>query len=281
MSASQSPSASKSPSASQSPSASVSASPEIAGASGLFLYMRPDEMPTLNQPVTGGPTDTTGLQPHSPNWLTDGRPGRPTRGTSGSADWIITCALPGSVNFLVAVNTNLDAGLPISVTGDVTGSLLSSRRSDGIGHNPWELVTLTPNVGSLHVIIAGNTNTIVFGEFFAGLARTLRRGTQPGGNQQKEYRVVRPNMWSSVPGYDVEQDRWWKSYSVIVDHAEFRAIQEWEESTHRGLLPSIIVPDTRVNDAFAVKFLGFEYFKNGPEEYHVTLRFIEYPRKRW
>lgn len=283
-SASASPTVSISPSASQSPSASVSPSPELAGSPGYFLYLRPDECATLNQPVDGGPTDTSGLQPHQPHWLTDGRTGRPVRGTSGSATWRVARNSPSlsGVNFLAAANTNLDAGLPITVSGDVGGTLVSSRRGDGVGHNPWTTISLVPaGIEEIFVAISGNTETIVFGEFFAGLARQLRRGTQPGGQRQKDSRFLRTDTWSSLPGYDVKCDRYLQTWQVTVDHGEFRAIQEWEEATQRGLLPSVIVPDTRVNDCFVVRFSGFAYRKQNPHTYEVDLRFIEYPRHKW
>jgi hypothetical protein len=131
------------------------------------------------------------------------------------------------------------------------------------------------------VSVSGNSADIRFGEFFAGRARELTYGTKPGADQAKEYRVIMPDRWSSVPGYDVRQDRYRKSYDIICNAAEFAEVETWEQSTYRGTRPSVIIPDVDKNDCFVVKFMSFTYRKLNPGWYEVTLDLLEYPRTQW
>lgn len=233
-------------------------------------------MVTLNASVAGT-TDPA----HQAAWLCDGRVNRPVKATSGSPSWTVTAAA-GSVNFIAAANTNLDNGETVDVSGGVTGTLTNTRRGDAICKNPWSLISPTVvNPAPIVVAVTGNSTDVRFGEFFAGFARELTRGTKPGGDQVKEYRAVQPERWSSIPGYRPKQDRYRKTYDLTVTKTQFDAIVAWEESTYWGTLPSIIVPDVNVNDCFVVQFLGFNFQKQNPDTYDVTLNFLEFPRTQW
>jgi hypothetical protein len=242
----------------------------------LFLYLAPKDMVTLFAVVTGT-TDAA----HEASWLCDGRPNRPAKATNGSPSWTITCEA-GDVNFVAAVNTNLDDQETVNLTGDVVATLTVDKRADETRLNPWALVSPeVTNPSSIVVGVTGNTNAVRFGEFFAGHARELTYGTKPETEQEKEYRVTSADRWSSIPGYDIGQDRYKKSYEVICTAEEFEEIEAWEQSTYRGTRPSVIVPDLDKNDCFAVKFLGFKYRKLNPGWYEVTLNLLEYPRTQW
>ena len=242
----------------------------------LFYYLAPRDMVTLYAVVSGASIDSA----HQNAWLCDGRPNRPVLGTSGTASWTIT-PTAGSVNFVAAANTNVDPGGVINVSGGVTASLVSSVRADFIRHNPWKVITPVSSPGNITVGVTGNSSNIRLGEFFAGNARQLTYGTKPGADQEKEYRVVMPDRWSSVPGYDVKQDRYRKNYEIICNLTEFAEVEAWEQSTYRGTRPSVIVPDVDRNDCFVVKFMSFSYRKLNPGWYEVTLNLLEYPRTQW
>lgn len=242
-----------------------------------FYYLAPKDMVTLASVVSGGPTDTM----HQAGWLCDGRPNRPVKATSGTASWTIT-PVAGVVNFVAAANTNLDAGKVIDITGGVTSSLTSTVRGDQTRLNPWaKLGADVTNPSSIVVGVTGNSTDIRFGEFFAGRARELQYGSKPDATQEKEYRVLATDRWSSIPGYDIRQDRYHKVYEIICTAAEFLEVEAWEQSTYRGTRPSVIVPDVDKNDCFIVKFTRFSYRKINPGWYDVTLDLLEYPRTQW
>jgi hypothetical protein len=244
-----------------------------------FYYLAPRDMVTLYASVTdvGAVTDAM----HQATWLCDGRPNRPVKATSGTASWTVTCN-PGNVNFVAAANTNLDAAETVSVSGGVTATLTSAVRGDQTRLNPWALVTPeVSNPTSIVVAVSGNSAAIRFGEFFAGKARELFYGTKPDADQEKEYRVLGAENWSSVPGYDIKQDRYRKSYEVVANVDQFEEIELWEQSTYRGTRPSVIVPDVDKNDCYVVKFVRFSYRKINQWWYDVTLDLLEYPRTQW
>lgn len=242
----------------------------------LFYYLAPKDMVTLEAAVVG-----TVDAAHQANWLCDGRVNRPVKGTSGTTSWSITAA-SGSVNFVAAANVNLDDGETIDVSGGVTATLTVDKRADEVRYNPWALITPTVvNPAPIVVDVTGNSVDVKMGEFFAGLARELDRGTKPGGERTKEYRAVQPERWSSIPGYRPKQDRYRISWEVTVTKTQFDEIVAWEESTYWGTLPSVIVPDIAVNDCYVVQFLGFSYRKQAPGVYDVTLNFLEFPRTQW
>ena len=226
--------------------------------------------------VSGGTIATD----HQRSWLTDLRPSRPARATSGTNSWTITCS-GGQCNFLAAANCRLDSGETIDITGSTTATLTVTKRGDNICKNPWSYFTPAVAAATLNVGVTGNSNEVVIGEFFGGYARELTRGTKPGGRRTKEYRTTTPENWSSIPGYSPRQNRFRKSFDVTVTKAQYEAIQLWEEQTYNGTLPSVIVPDLAVNDCFVVKFLGFEFDKQNPDTYNITLNFLELARKEW
>jgi hypothetical protein len=231
-------------------------------------------MVTLYATVSGGTIDPK----HQRSWLTDGRPGRPARATSGTNAWTVTGS--GNVNFVAVSNCNLDNGQTIAVSGGVSANLVVNRRGDNICKNPWTSVSLAA-VSSLVFSVTANSNPVTIGEVFAGQALELTRGTKPGGRRVKEYHVTSPQGWSSVPGYSPRQNRWRHSFDVTVTKAQYEAIQLWEEQTYNGVKPSVIVPDLEINDCFVVKFLGFDFVKQNPETYDITLNFLEFARIEW
>jgi hypothetical protein len=239
-----------------------------------FKYIRPDEMFTYGAAVSG-PANAD----YQPSWLCDGRSGRPVLALNGSPTWTIT-ATAKDVNFVAAINTNIDDGRSITIGDDISVVLTASTRADGISFHPWSPVTET-SVSSLTVDISSNTVPVIFGEFVAGFARELGRPIRPGGHRKQEPRVIQPNRWSSIPGYDVQQDRWHFTGDTVLKQSQMDELEEWWFSTHRGTRPSLIVPTPTIQDCLLVAFDGFEYTKQGPNEFNVTLNFTEQARTKW
>ncbi len=242
----------------------------------LFYYLAPKDMVMAYAAVTGGPTDSA----HQAAWLTDLRPNRPVLSTTGSPAWSVPVS-GGPVNFVCAANTNLDDGQDIDLSDDVTATLTVQRRADQTTYHPWAVIPEVASPSNINVGIVGNSQAVRFGEFFAGYARTIASGSKPGVDKVKEYRVTQPGSWSSVPRYDIGQDRWRWAIEISVTAAERLEIQAWEESTYRGTLPSVVVDDVDINDCKVVQFLGFSERKLNPNRYELTLSVLEYARTRW
>jgi hypothetical protein len=241
-----------------------------------FYYIRPDEMATYRCPVTG-PADDGYLA----DWLCDGRSGRPVLAPNGSPSWSVALVGPNPlVNMVALINTNIDADLPITIGGNVNALLSTVARPDGKKSQPWALVDLTLAT-ELTVGIAGNSVPVIIGEFIGGLARELERPIGRGGVRTDEYRAIKSPVWSSVPGYPSGQERRRFKGNTVLTQDGMDELEAWKQSTYESTRPSLIVPTPSINDCMLVDFEGFEYTKQGPWEFRVTLNFVEYPRVRW
>lgn len=242
---------------------------------GVFWYVRPDEMFTLYQTVTGAADPEFDVA-----WLCDGRMGRPVKGNSGTETWGITG--PAMMcDFVAAFNHNVDDGNTIEVTGDLTASLVSVIRKNGISRNPFKRFDVLASVDSLSVTVTGNSQDVIIGEFIAARCRELGRPISRGGQRTKEAGSVLPDTWSSIPGYSIGQDRNKYALQTILTQAQMDALDEWHDTTDNGTKPSVIVRTPSINQASMVRFVDFSDTKNGPDEFHVTLNLIEFAGTKW
>jgi hypothetical protein len=244
-----------------------------------LLYVRPDEMFTLYQSVTGSVINGT----YSLDWLVDGLPGRPLRAGTNNPSWGITGPAK-DVNFLCLISTNLDAGKVVNITGDVTDTLTQPNYLGRIPVNPFKHFTPAVSVDNLTVALASaNTIDVIVGQFVAGKARELERPIQPMGRRSHlRYNAAADQTMGNIAVTRKEKGGRKFSGVTTVTPAGLLAIQEWFYSTNDGEQMSIIVPAPELNDAWAVKFDGEPVEERmNINNYRVTINLTEIPRKRW
>lgn len=243
-----------------------------------LLYVRPDEMFSLYGTVTGTVINST----YSLDWLVDGLPTKPLRAGTDDPSWGITGPAK-DVNFLASINSNIDAGKTIAVTGGVTQNLTQPNYLGRIPTNPFKYFTLVPGVTSLNVAVSNNSVDVVIGQFVAGKARELERPIQPRGRRtHRRFNAQSDMSMGNLPV--TRRDKGGRKFSgtTTVTAAGLILLKEWFYSTNDGELMTIIVPSPELNDAWAVKFDGeLVEERLTVDAYSVTLNFIEFPRKRW
>lgn len=242
-----------------------------------FYYMRADEIATLNATVTtsAGTTDSD----YTDEWICDGRPGRPARATNGTVTWSATFT-SAEVGLIAVCNCNSDVDATIGggASATVTAGAL---KANGIRLNGF--TTVTPaNETNLTVGFSGAAATVVLGEFIAGKYRTL----SPAPHRETDFDLedfARESgaEFGSVPPYDPGMEArvfsGWQVYST----ADRDLIIEWWRSQRAHTRPSLIVPDSTVNDAWVGYLNKPTYRIVGPDKWRVNLVFRELPRSRW
>lgn len=241
-----------------------------------FYYVRSDEQFTLYGAVSGG-ADTNYLD----DWLVDGRPGRPARAASGSQTWTITNTAK-NVSIVAICNHNVDAARTITIGGDISASTAGpALQAHAIPLNPWVSVALT-SVSSMTVGVSSNSVPLVIGEVIAGTRRTLERQLLTRPSFTPSYRVLEhASEFDSLMPYDKGLTSRTLQGRVIVTDSGLADIVAWFDSTRGGARPTLIVPDSTVQDAWVVKFTGFSFEPDKANVNHVELAFEEFPRSRW
>lgn len=244
---------------------------------GDFYFMRPDEIPTIAAAVSGG-ADTGYLD----DWLTDGRPGRPARAATGTQTWTVTIA-SSTVGFAAVCNHNVEAARTITLGGGIaatmTGPVLPP---NGITLNPWVSFGPTAAVTSITVAVSSNPSALIIGEFVVGTRRTLERNLRPAPDFSQVYHVVRHEAeFNSLMPYDKGIVGRKLRGSVTLSDTGLQAVLDWYDSTRGGTKPSLIVPNSNVQDAWLVEMTAPSYQPTRQNQNEVTLEFTEYPRSRW
>lgn len=110
---------------------------------------------------------------YTADWLCDTRPNRPVRWTSGGMSATIPATL-GAVDVIVVGNHNLDAGLTITVSGDVHLTFtVPSLPPDGVPLNPFTLVGSPSSADSITISVSGNSEDVIIGEIAIGALETI------------------------------------------------------------------------------------------------------------
>lgn len=241
-----------------------------------FYYVCPDEMFTTGGAVSGG-ADTNYLD----EWLVDGRNGRPVRATNGSPAWTVTNPAK-SVSILAVCNHNVDAARAIAITGDITAGLTGpALPRNGIPLNPWVAVSPT-STSSLTLTIASNTVAVIIGEFIAGLKRTLERNLRNRPKFSSRYLTVEDDSeFSSLLGYDKALVSRRLEGDIVLTDAGLADMQGWWDSTRGNTRLSGIVPNSNLQDFWAVKFKEFTWEPDKENLNFVHVVFDECPRSRW
>jgi hypothetical protein len=215
-----------------------------------LYFVRPDE----NWAYAGAVADTVGATDadYTNEWLCDGRAGRPARATSGTVTWTITN--PSAEVGLICVansNSNVNATIGGSVSATVTAGALGGQaiRKNGV---------------------------------IAGKYRTLTRPVYTDDNTElTDFARAQEMDLSSIPPYDPGLvARTW-SGSFIVTSAEKDDILAWYEAQRGGTRPSLVVPQTTVNDAWVCFLQKPSFSPAGGIYWTVQLSIVEVPRVRW
>lgn len=243
-----------------------------------FYFCRPDEWWSLGATVatSSGTTDTD----YTDDWIVDGRPGRPARATSGSVAWTLS-ASSGEVGLIAVCNSNISVNTVISggVSATVSAGALGA---NGIRRNGF--ATVTPaNITTLVATITSNPSDVILGELVAAKYRTLARGpvTTEASIAFNDFRLDPGAEFSSVMPYDRGLVARKLTGSNVYNAADLAILQGWWEAQKSGSLPSLIVPDSAVNDAWIVTWTKFSYAQEAPVLWRVEFEFVEYPRSRW
>jgi hypothetical protein len=242
-----------------------------------LYYVRPDEVWSYAGAVadTAGATDSD----YTNEWLCDGRAGRPARATSGTVTWTITN--PSAEVGLICVansNSNVNATIGGSVSATVTAGALGGQaiRKNGFA-------TVTPAAcTTMTVGFSGASASVVVGEVIAGKYRTLTRPVYTDDNTElTDFARAQEMDLSSIPPYDPGLvARTW-SGSFIVTSAEKDDILAWYEAQRGGTRPSLVVPQTTVNDAWVCFLQKPSFSPAGGIYWTVQLSIVEVPRVRW
>lgn len=247
-----------------------------------FYYVRADEMFSLSGTVTqtaGGAIDSD----YSLSWLVDARPQRPVLGSSGTATYRITNT-SAEVGIIAVCHHNLDAGKVVTVSNGLSATITANTPTppNGVPLNPFTTVTPT-SVTALDFAISGNSANLRIGEIIAGKRRTLTLPTMKSDKRGIATYVRKVDVdLSSVPPYDdgrSGRDPW--KGSLLLTTSELDNVIAWYESQRNGTRPSLIVPNTSVNDAWVGFLQAPDYEPLGPTFWRVSLTFVEEPRSRW
>ena len=243
-----------------------------------FLFSPPDQS-LIGSTVTG-----TVDADFFADWLTDGRPGYPVKAT-GTLSLAIAASPAVSVGIVAAINHNLDSGNTVDLTGDVTATITApAARRHAIPRNPYALVAPAVPVSALTVAVTGNSVPVVLGEFWGGTLYTLEWPllTEP------DYDPGEPFEWeASLPPYDDGQEVRRLAGETYLSDVGLADVEGWWESTRRGTQPSLIVPDSLVNDAwlvtmrYSVQSIWLHDTDPTQSLHHVQFEFVELPRTRW
>lgn len=224
------------------------------------------------------------------SWLCDLRPNRPVRWTSGSMSATIANTF-GAVDAIVVGNHKLDAGLTITVEGDVHLTFtVPALPPDGVPLNPFTLVGSPASADSINISVSGNSVDVVIGEIAIGALEFVGLPLLTSAEFEHRQNYLMPDVdVSSVLGYDKGTPSRIFRGTYLLTEAEKNSVVAWYQSQRGMTQPSVIIPDLDVNDAW---FVWFKELKYRPVVSQVTanasnrlwtadLVFEEIPRTRW
>jgi hypothetical protein len=140
------------------------------------------------------------------------------------------------------------------------------------------------STGNVTFAIAGNSvSPAIIGSAFAGQALELERAIFPGGTRSplRFTALPDPGQLGNIRPYPrYKQARRFRG-NTILTQTGLDAFWAWFSATDDGYLPSVVVPDANLNDAWTVVFEGEPQWRKHGWGYEVTFGLIEYPRRKW
>lgn len=249
-----------------------------------FYYVRPDEAPSLSSTVTttAGDTDSD----YTDDWICDARPGRPARSTTGTVTW--TAAFSSAEVGLIAV-CNCNSDVNATIAGGISTSVVAGAlETNGIRLSGFAAPTPATITG-LSVGFSAAAADVVLGEFYFGKRRTLVAANGTCGWPRLEDLLIEDDDFEmpiegdfvSVPPYDRGLFGRRLTGSHIYTSSQLADLKAWRKAQRAATKPSLIVPDSTVNDAWLVQFRALEFKPIDSDLWQVRLEFVEYPRSRW
>lgn len=247
-----------------------------------FYYIRPDEMPTATVTTTAGATNAA----YTDDWICDGRPGRPARSTNGTVTW--SAAFSSAEVGLIAVcncNSDVNASIGGGITATVTAGALEA---NGIRLNGFTAPT-PASITGLTVGFSGAAVAVTLGEFVFGKRRTLTNAAGNYGGPRfdgegytlEDYPLTVDAEFGSTMPYDRGLVSRTLRGTQVYTVSQFADLLAWQKAQRSGSKPSLIVPDSTVNDAWLVTFRITSYKNLGNSLIEASIEFVEYPRSRW
>lgn len=241
-----------------------------------FYFVRADENAVYGATVTttAGATDSTYL----PAWMCDGRSMRPVRSTNGTVTWSASFA---SAEVGIVALCDCDANVNATIGGGVSATVVAGALgSNGIRLNGFALVT-PATISTLTVGFSGASSAVRLGECIAGKARTITAPIFSSDIAPDDYALDTGAEFHSVPPYDRGMESRKFTGSQIYSTADRDLIWEWWRSQRANTRPSLMVPDSTINDAWLGYLQKPSYRQVGPGKWEVQIVFIEEPRSRW
>ncbi len=251
-----------------------------------LLYARPDEIKTY--PLVSGTMGSVSSSSVDAAYFADsliaGWPGTPTRWTVSNPSGTVTLPAAGAIDLVVVSHHKLVAGTTITFGSGITVVVtVPTWPTDGIPRNPYNTLTSVPGVTGFAFTVAGNTGDAIIGEILAASSRSLTLPFYTDDKRgQTDFAREMPTEQSSVPPYrrGLAARAPWKGRYVLTT-AQRDEVDAWFLSQCEGTRPSIVIPDTTVNDAWVGFLQAPQYSVATPRHWNVELTFIEFPRTRW
>jgi hypothetical protein len=240
-------------------------------------------LPAHKNLALNGSASATVDTDYDANWLVDGRPGRPARGTGGSFSATITNASSGNVNFVALVNHNLTSS--VTVGGGVSGTITApTTQQNGIPLNGFVSITLAAGVSSF--TLSGSTSAAawVVGGAYAGEATSLILPiyTSDEIDEDDLPRPIEMDL-ASIPPYDPGlHRRTWSGTWPALTTAERDSLIGALHAQRARTRPTVVARTTDTNDAMCGFITQLSHRPSeAPLRHEVSMTFEEIPRVRW
>lgn len=220
---------------------------------------------------------------YTDDWLCDGLPLRPIRSTNGNVSATVTPLAAGTVSLVaschhnVSVNTVFGGDLSATVTAGALGK-------NGIYLNGYTTFAPVLSVDSFTVTVTSNPVTAILGEVVAGEYESL---TLPFYRNHKfsasDFKRTADMDVGSIRNYDPGLvGRKWTAQWPVLSPSNFESLYACWEAQRADTRPTLVVPNTSVNDAWLCYIDEPEWSPaDAPNKYQVSLTFTEIPRRRW
>jgi hypothetical protein len=245
-----------------------------------FLFVSPANQVSLYAGVSA-----TVDSDYTDDWLCDGRPMRPIRGTSTSFSATITPLAAGTVDFVGISHHNLTVSTVLGA--DLSGSVLAGALDgDGIRLNSFLSITPVAGVDSVTISVTSNAATVIIGEVFFGTATTIRGPFYRDFSvEYRDHSREPDNDISDVTAYDDGTDggRTLQGTWPALTTAEKDSLIACFKAQRNKTRPTLLVPDSTINDLWVgyIKSVKAKPDDAVPNRWEVSLTFDEIPRVRW
>lgn len=214
------------------------------------------------------------------SWLVDGRAEYPVR-TAGNLSLSLTKAVAQACDVFAVCIHGIRAAATINLTGDVTNTIPTATYPANAIPNNWYRKLATPvAVDALTLAVTGNTDPVIIGEFYAGLAWEPSVDLRHGRELNPGEVLARLGEFGIALPYDAgfAAPRGMRGELALTD-AELVELVDFHAATRNGTRPALFIPDTTINDAWLCVF-SFRSQTIGGTHF-VTIEFLEIPRLRW